>query len=457
MSEHGSQLKRRVIHSIKSMLSFGLISLLVLCSSPERVSDSARQDITIELARNILMQEVLNNSIDGKTVYELPEKLVAGDFIINEADSIEYPVTEYTWFFFIDDTPDGRFAKPVRFVFISGVNGTVEIVDENWMPNIFGDMEQIFNDKITLQKAQEILLNEILDNDVTGKSVWVLKKKLEAGSSVFSSNDSTLYPVTADSWFFFIDDMTEGKYAKPVRYVFIRSVGGTYQIFDEQWYPNVFIAMVPLFGTGELSLKQVEYILLNEILFNDIEYRVVLEYPPKLEAGNKIYNEYDSTEFVMETPGWFFMIDDYPQVLYTKPVRYVFIHSTDGSYEIHEQGWWPNVFREMIKIFGTGELPLKDAEKRLLEKILSGSVGNTLVLELPEKLFAGSVVRNDLDKTEYPVDQNSWFFLIDDLPFVFYTKPVRYVLMHSSDTTFEIIEETWWPERMESLVQVEFN
>ncbi len=454
----GSQIKKYLSIMIKSALGFCLISILLLCSSPESVSDTTRADITIGQARNILMLEVLNNSVEGKAVYELPNELIAGDIIVNDADSIEYPITENSWFFFIDDTPEGYFAKPVRFVFISSVDGAVEIIDESWMPNVLSDMKQIFNDEITLQKARQILLDEILDNDVSGKIVWVLRDKITAGSTVFSPYDSAQYPVTADSWFFFIDDTPDGKYAKPVRYVFIRSIGGTYEIFDEQWHPNNFTAMVPLFGTGELSLEQVEYILLNDILFNQVEHRLVFEYPQKLEAGHIIYNAFDSTEYVMDkTPGWFFMIDDYPQVLYTKPVRYVMIHSMDGSYEIYNEGWWPDVFRQMIKIFGTGDMSLKYAEKRLLEWVLLGNVGGKLVLELPEKLLEGSTVRNDLDKTPYPVNQNSWFFLIDDHPSVYYAKPVRWVVMHAADTTIEIIEELWWPERMDSMVEVVFD
>lgn len=45
----------------------------------------------------------------------------------------------------------------------------------------------------------------------------------------------------------------------------------------------------------------------------------------------------------------------------------------------------------------------------------------------------------------YPLEEPSWFFFIDDMPYVKYAHPVRYIFFGIETRQYTVYEEEWWP------------
>ena len=100
--------------------------------------------------------------------------------------------------------------------------------------------------EITLQKAETIVLDNVLNGSDSGKVVYELPTPMKAGSSVRPKHsiDSVSYTASSDSWFFFIDDYPDFRWAHPCRYVFVFCSTGDYTVYDEDFYPDNFDSLV---------------------------------------------------------------------------------------------------------------------------------------------------------------------------------------------------------------------
>lgn len=307
-------------------------------------------DITIEEAEEILLQQVLNNQTEGRSILEWEVKVKAGEIIYNAADSTEYVAKRDAWFFFIDDRPTMYYAKPVQYVFIYCDNGEVEAIVEEWWPTILKSMKRILWEGISLEMAELILLREVLFNDTLGRIIKELPREVKAGEVIKNALDSTEYPADRDAWFFFIDNKPGYVYAKPVWWVFIYRDNGEWAIIHEEWWPNVFNSLERIFWAG-ITLPQAEKVLLQQVLKDTTEGKFVYELPAKLSAGSIVKNDLDGSEYVAKTDAWFFMIDDRPGAIYTKPVRYVFIYTKDPkNFDTYREGWWPDIYNSLIPV-----------------------------------------------------------------------------------------------------------
>ena len=131
---------------MKSVYFLVLIStmLLLLCCS-EKNSTEPTTTISLEQAEQILISEVLNDSIsDAIRVYEL-EEILEKDSIISSWKN-QYTAEADCWFFFIDDAFYANWAHPCRYVFVffnnkSGNN--FEIIDETTPPNNYENLVKV--------------------------------------------------------------------------------------------------------------------------------------------------------------------------------------------------------------------------------------------------------------------------------------------------------------------------
>ena len=91
-------------------------------------------EITLDEAIAILMSILDPSASDSRiSAFMLSEPLRTTDSVKSEAGD-SYPLTEATWFAFIDDEPKLLFSHPTRYVFIDGQDGTYEIKNEIWPP-----------------------------------------------------------------------------------------------------------------------------------------------------------------------------------------------------------------------------------------------------------------------------------------------------------------------------------
>ena len=91
-------------------------------------------DISLDEAIAILMTILEPSASDERiSAFMLSEPLRKTDSVKSEAGD-EYPLTEATWFAFIDDEPKLMFSHPTRYVFIDGQDGSYDIINEIWPP-----------------------------------------------------------------------------------------------------------------------------------------------------------------------------------------------------------------------------------------------------------------------------------------------------------------------------------
>ena len=65
-------------------------------------------------------------------------------------------------------------------------------------------------------------------------------------------------------------------------------------------------------------------------------------WPVMLRQGDTIFPYGDEEEGItVESPQWFFWLDDQPGAFYEHPTRFVFVDATTGHVQVEEQEWWP--------------------------------------------------------------------------------------------------------------------
>ena len=129
---------------INVVLLIILFLLLFACSKDNSTNPATM--ITLEQAEQILLTEVLNDTIsECIRVYEF-ENVLEKDFIINSWNN-QYTIDQDCWFFFIDDMFHANWAHPCRYVYIyheneSGEN--LEVINEMSPPDIDNLVEVTF-------------------------------------------------------------------------------------------------------------------------------------------------------------------------------------------------------------------------------------------------------------------------------------------------------------------------
>jgi PKD repeat protein len=88
--------------------------------------------------------------------------------------------------------------------------------------------------------AIEILVKEIIPPaaDNSRISAFMPSEPLQAGDIV-SSESGAEYTMATRTWFIFIDDNPAAFYAHPTRYVLIDAQTGTYQVYNDDWPPEI--------------------------------------------------------------------------------------------------------------------------------------------------------------------------------------------------------------------------
>ncbi len=105
-------------------------------------------------------------------------------------------------------------------------------------PNPNADVNPIT--KIKQQEAVRIFVDQILKPgaSTTNSSALMLTRVLRPGD-VITSESGTSYPVSANSWFVFIDDAPWALYAHPTRYLLIDAETGVTTTINESWPPLI--------------------------------------------------------------------------------------------------------------------------------------------------------------------------------------------------------------------------
>lgn len=107
--------------------------------------DRDESSLSLKEAEQLVLSQVLEDNLEGKTLYELPDKVIAGSVIKNGYGSgcNEYVVEDDSWFFFIDDMPGWRYAHPCRYVFVTSAGGAIRVIDEQFPPTIINDLIEV--------------------------------------------------------------------------------------------------------------------------------------------------------------------------------------------------------------------------------------------------------------------------------------------------------------------------
>ena len=90
-------------------------------------------------AIEILVKQIIPPAASNQRIsaFMPSEPLRAGDVVTSESGA-DYPITNRTWFIFIDDNPQAFYAHGTRYVFMDARDGTYTIVNESWPPEING-------------------------------------------------------------------------------------------------------------------------------------------------------------------------------------------------------------------------------------------------------------------------------------------------------------------------------
>src|SRR3989344_8143292 len=118
--------------------SFLFISLL-LFSGCEIPSNFGGEELTLEQAGLLVYQQVIETSAnkDYLVIHIWPEKLKKGDLVFSEfGTEVAFKVNGQSWFFWIDDEPEARFAHKNRFVLVDARKSKVSTVESGFWPFI---------------------------------------------------------------------------------------------------------------------------------------------------------------------------------------------------------------------------------------------------------------------------------------------------------------------------------
>lgn len=113
--------------------------------------------------------------------------------------------------------------------------------------------------------------------------------------------------------------------------------------------PLAATACGPTAGAGPLTFEQATQLVLDEIVRPDqlTGPVIVFGWPQPLESGDRIhpYEKSGLEPFpdptTIESPTWFFWIDDAPGAMYAHPNRFAFVAQDSGEVTVQDQEWWP--------------------------------------------------------------------------------------------------------------------
>jgi hypothetical protein len=102
--------------------------------------------------------------------------------------------------------------------------------------------------KITADKAIQILTEKILSGKLNGKTVYISKMPLKKGETIKAITKTYQVDALASSWVFFIDDAPRANWEHPCRYVFVDEDTGNYTVIEGKTPPdnlNIFMKISP--------------------------------------------------------------------------------------------------------------------------------------------------------------------------------------------------------------------
>ena len=103
---------------------------------------SAMAQISKEAAYDIVIQQGLNGSVEGKRVYVMSDPVAANTVVETWKGAINLPAAE-GWLFFIDDHPFANWEHPCRYVVVDGATGEYTEIAARVPPDNIGDMEEL--------------------------------------------------------------------------------------------------------------------------------------------------------------------------------------------------------------------------------------------------------------------------------------------------------------------------
>ena len=106
------------------------------------VTATAMAQISKEEAFDIVIQQGLNGSVEGKAILVMPDMVAANTVIQTWKGPINLPDAE-GWFFFIDDHPFANWEHPCRYVFVDAETGAYTEIAARVPPDNIGEMEEL--------------------------------------------------------------------------------------------------------------------------------------------------------------------------------------------------------------------------------------------------------------------------------------------------------------------------
>jgi hypothetical protein len=102
--------------------------------------------------------------------------------------------------------------------------------------------------KITADKAKQIVTEKVLSGKLNGKIVYISKMPLKKGETIRAMAKTYQVDAFVSSWVFFIDDAPEANWEHPCRYVFVDEGTGKYTVIEGKTPPddiNIFMKIYP--------------------------------------------------------------------------------------------------------------------------------------------------------------------------------------------------------------------
>jgi len=101
-------------------------------------------------------------------------------------------------------------------------------------------------------------------------------------------------------------------------------------------------------------------------------------------------------------------------------------------------------------------ITLQQAEQIIFIELLDSNDSGKIVYELPYSMVIEDTVKAKGGDSTYVVQNDSWFFFIDDQPGYRWAHPCRYSFVDCNNGEYIVIDEINEPENIDSLVIVNF-
>jgi hypothetical protein len=103
--------------------------------------------------------------------------------------------------------------------------------------SVFGLVACIAHGQVTKPQADDLVLNQLLQNQLSKVDVYSLPVVRSSQNSIVLFDNSIIELPYSECWVYFVDDLPPANWVHNCRYIFVNSADGNNTIINSQKFP----------------------------------------------------------------------------------------------------------------------------------------------------------------------------------------------------------------------------